>query len=103
MPYSSAITGDSTYVRHVRMRILGIGLLAALFVSAIGAGSAVAAKDPYTVNTLAQFAHCPYMDETLTDCIYGRTAGGSEGGYFQYGHVFVALKKPVVIQLGEKG
>jgi hypothetical protein len=85
------------------MRFLGIGLLVALSASAISAGSAMAAKDPYTVNTLAQFAHCPYENEEVTDCFFGRTAGGSAGGYFQYGHVFVALKKPIVIQGGLKG
>jgi hypothetical protein len=85
------------------MRILGIGVLAALVSGAFGAGSALAAKDPYTVDTHGQFAHCPYQNTELTDCFFGRTAGGKSGGFFRYGSVEVKLNKPIVIQGGFKG
>jgi hypothetical protein len=85
------------------MRILGIGLLVALFASAFGANSALAAKDPYNANTWGQYKNCPYEDPEITDCVYGRTAGGKEGGEFKFGHVRVLLNKPIVIQLGFKG
>ena len=84
------------------MRILGIGLLIALFASALGAGSALA-KDPSTKNTLAQFKNCPYENTELKDCFLGRTAGGTEGGFFQYGKVMTKLSGAIVIQGGFKG
>lgn len=91
-------------MRHVRMRILGIGLLVALITSAFSAGSALAAKEPYNSNTWGQFADCPYENYPVTtDCFYGRTAGGSEGGEFKYGHVRVKLNKQIVIHGGFKG
>ncbi len=90
-------------MRHVRMRILGLGLITALVAAAIGAGSAWASKDPFTNNTWGQYKGCPFENEELTDCFYGRTAGGSEGGEFKYGHVTVKLSKPVIIQGGFKG
>jgi hypothetical protein len=85
------------------MRMLGIGVLVALVASAIGAGSASASRDKYTVNTWAQYKNCPYENEEVEFCVYGRTTGGKEGGEFQYGTVRVLLKHPVVIQLGFKG
>jgi hypothetical protein len=88
-------------VRHVRM--LGLCLVAVFAVSAVFAASALAKKDPYTVNTWAQYKHCPYEDVEVTDCFYGRTSGGKEGGEFKYGHVSVKLKYPIVIQGGFKG
>jgi hypothetical protein len=89
-------------VRHVRMRIFGIGLLVALVVSAIGAGSALA-KDKYTANTWQQYKHCPFKAPEISDCVTGITAGGVEGGYFQYGTVLTKLSKSITIQGGFKG
>jgi hypothetical protein len=88
-------------VRHVRM--LGLCLVAVFAVSAVFAASALAKKDPYNVNTWGQYKYCPWEDEELTDCFYGRTNGGKEGGEFQYGRIRVALNKPIVIQGGYKG
>ena len=88
------------------MRTLGIALLAALALGAFGASAASAAKDPYTVNTWTQYAGCPwekYATHEITDCFYGRTAGGKEGGEFKYGHFSVKLNQPVVIQGGFRG
>lgn len=86
------------------MRILGLGLLVALVASAIGAGSALAAKDPGSnVETFVEYKYCPYEDPAITDCVYGRTNGGSGGGEFKYGKVTVKLSKPVIIQVGYKG
>jgi hypothetical protein len=89
-------------VRHVRMRILGIGLLVALFASAFGASSALA-KDPYTQNTFQQYKHCPFNAPEITDCFTGITLGGATGGYFQYGSVLAKLSKSITIQGGYKG
>jgi hypothetical protein len=90
-------------VRHVRM--LGLCLVAVFAVSAVFAASALATKDPYNVNTWAQYKYCPYENEEISagDCFYGRTNGGKEGGEFQYGKVRVLLKHPIVIQGGFKG
>jgi hypothetical protein len=88
-------------VRHVRM--LGLCLVAVFAVSAVFAGSALAKKDPYNVNTWGQYKYCPYENTELTDCFYGRTNGGKEGGEFMYGQVRVLLNKPIVIQGGYKG
>ncbi len=89
-------------MRHVRM--LGICLIAAVAMSAIGAGSALA-KDPYTQNTWGQYKYCPYEKpySEVTDCFAGITAGGSKGGFFEYGHVKVSLNKSIVLQGGFKG
>jgi hypothetical protein len=91
-------------VRHMRM--LGFCLVAVFAMGAVFAGSALAKKDPYSTATWAQYKYCPYENyesEELTDCFYGRTSGGSGGGEFQYGHVRVKLKYPIVIQGGFKG
>jgi hypothetical protein len=91
------------------MRMLGIGVLVALIAGALGAGSAWAAKDPYSVETWGQYKFCPWQlynepePNNITDCFYGRTAGGKEGGEFKYGHITVKLNKPVVIQGGYRG
>jgi hypothetical protein len=95
-------------VRRVRMRTLVVGVLAALIVSAIGAGSALAAKDPYTNETWAQYKDCPYEELIEKEvkqayCVYGRTNGGKEGGEFKYGEVRVLLNKPIVIQVAISG
>jgi hypothetical protein len=84
------------------MRILGIGLLVALSLSAVGAGSALA-KDPYSVNTFQQYKHCPFNAPEITDCFTGITLGGATGGYFQYGSVLAKLSKSITIQGGYKG
>jgi hypothetical protein len=97
---------SSGKVRHVRM--LGLCLVAVFAVSAVFAASALAKKDPYTLNTWGQYKDCPY--EYLTEieakqdfCIYGRTNGGKEGGEFKYGEVSVLLNKPIVIQVAISG
>ncbi len=87
-------------MRHVRM--LGLCLVAALLVSALGAGSALA-KDPYNQYTWGQYKYCPYENEELTDCFAGITDGGSKGGFFEYGRVKVKLSKSIVLQGGFKG
>jgi hypothetical protein len=89
-------------VRHVRMRTLVVGVLAALIVSAVGASSALA-KDKYTYNTWQQYKHCPFNYPGITDCFTGITNGGSLGGYFQYGTVLTKLTKSITIQGGFKG
>jgi hypothetical protein len=84
--------------------MLGLCLVAAVAISAIGAGSALA-KDPYTQNTWAQYKYCPYERpySEVTDCFAGITAGGSKGGFFEYGHVKVKLNKSIILQGGFKG
>jgi hypothetical protein len=77
--------------------------IAATAISAIGAGSALAKKDPFNSGTWAQYANCPYQNPEINDCVYGRTSGGSGGGEFKYGHLSVKLNKPVVIQVGFHG
>ncbi|MFI4990940.1 MAG: hypothetical protein ACHQHO_08545, partial [Solirubrobacterales bacterium] len=96
------MTANCSGVRHVRMRILGIALLAAFALSAVGAGSALA-KDKYGVNTWQQYKHCPLKYEGITDCFTGITNGGAQGGYFQYGTVLTRLNKSITIQGGFKG
>jgi hypothetical protein len=89
-------------VRHVRM--LGLCLVAALIVSALGAGSALATRAPkYTAETWAQYKHCPYEDEEIEYCFAGITSGGANGGFFQYGKVKVKLNQPITLQGGFKG
>jgi hypothetical protein len=89
-------------VRLVRMLI--IGLLAALVASAMLALPALA-KDPYNQNTWGQYKACPYEEpyENVTDCFAGITSGGANGGYFEYGHIKVKLSQSVRLQGGFKG
>jgi hypothetical protein len=65
----------------------------------------MAAKSPYTANTWGQFKYCPYEApyEEVTDCFVGTTAGGSKGGFFEYGRVKVKLSKPISLQGGGRG
>jgi hypothetical protein len=81
--------------------MLGLGLLATLVVSAFGASSALA-KDKYTVNTWQAFKHCPLDYPGITDCFTGVTAGGAQGGYFQYGKILTKLSKSITLQGGYK-
>ncbi len=82
------------------MRVLGVGVLAALILGTAGAGSALA-KDKYSVNTWQQYKHCPFSAD-ITDCFTGITSGGATGGYFQYGSVLTRLTKSITIQGGYK-
>jgi hypothetical protein len=93
-------------VRHVRM--LGLCLVAVFAVSAVFAASAMAKKDPWSLETWGQYKYCPYelTEEekyAVVNCVYGRTNGGKEGGEFKYGKISVRLNKPIVIQVGLKG
>ena len=90
-------------MRHLRM--VGLGLIAVLAVSAIGAGSAMA-KDPYNENTWGQYKYCDYENYPggeITDCFAGITAGGSKGGFFQYGNVKVKLNQSIYLHGSFKG
>jgi hypothetical protein len=84
--------------------MVGLCLIAVFAVSAVGAGSAMA-KDPYTVNSWGEYKYCPYEEpETVvTNCVAGITAGGSKGGFFEYGHVKVKLNKSITLQGGFRG
>ncbi len=88
-------------MRHVR--ILGLCLVAALLMSAIGAGSALAKKSPYGAGTWAQYKGCPYENPEIEWCVAGITTGGAQGGYFEYGRVKVKLDQPITLQGGFKG
>jgi hypothetical protein len=78
----------------------GVSLLAAVGISAIAAMPALA-KDPYTdVNSWAAYKYCPYENPEIDDCFAGITAGGSKGGFFQFGNVKVKLNKTIVLQGG---
>jgi hypothetical protein len=86
--------------------MVGLCLIAVFAVSAVGAGSAMA-KDPYTVNTWGQYKYCDYSGEghlgELENCFAGITAGGSKGGFFEYGKVKVKLNKSITLQGTFKG
>lgn len=87
-------------MRHLRM--VGVGVLVALTVSALGAGSASAAKSPkYNIGNFAQYKYCPYDHEEYRGwCYTGITSGGAKGGFFEYGKVKVPLNKPITLQGG---
>jgi hypothetical protein len=89
-------------VRHLRM--VGACLIAMFTVAAMVAGPAMA-KDPYTHETWGQYKYCPYEEPigNVTDCFAGITAGGSKGGYFEYGHVKVKLSQSITLQGGFRG
>jgi hypothetical protein len=90
-------------MRHARMA--GLGLLGALLLIEIGAGSALA-KDPYTVNTWGQYKYCDYENYPggeLTDCFAGITNGGGKGGFFEYGKVHVKLNQSIYLHGSFKG
>lgn len=78
-------------------------MLVVLVVSAIGAGSASAAGPKYTTSTWGQYKYCPYESPEIEWCYAGITAGGSKGGFFQYGKVKVPLNKPITLQGGFNG
>jgi hypothetical protein len=90
-------------VRHLRM-LGGVALLA-IVATALFAVPAMAKKSPYNENTWGQYKACPYEKEysEVTDCFAGITAGGSEGGFFEYGLIKVKLNKPISLQGGFKG
>jgi hypothetical protein len=90
-------------VRHVRM--LGLCLVALFAVGALTSGSALAAKDPYSVNTWSQYKYCPLKNAEFRAgkgpyCFVGRTSGGSKGGFFTLGEVTVKLNQPITLQGG---
>jgi hypothetical protein len=74
-------------------------LVAIFALSAMTAVPALA-KDPYNFTTLGQYKGCPYTNTAVNYCYVGRTAGGTNGGYFQLGNVKVALNKPITLQGG---
>jgi hypothetical protein len=77
--------------------MLGLSLVAVFAMSAIAAVPALA-KDPYTATTMGQYKGCPYTNPEAEDCYVGRTAGGTNGGFFRLGTVTVALNKPILLQ-----
>ena len=90
-------------MRHLRM--LGGGLLVAMMATALFAVPALAKKSPYNEHTWAQYKACPYEAEysEVTDCFAGITAGGGEGGFFEYGTVKVKLDQSIRLQGGFRG
>ena len=84
--------------------MLGAGVLAGVIAGALFAVPALA-KDPYTQETWGQYKACPYEEpiENVTDCFAGITAGGGNGGFFEYGHIKVKLNKSIKLQGGFKG
>ena len=86
-----------------KVRTLGLCVVGVLALASVMSSAASAKKDPWTAETWGQYKYCPYENEELSDCIYGRTSGGSGGGEFQYGHLRVLLKNPIAIQVGFKG
>ena len=64
------------------------------------------AEEKYSADTWQQFKHCPIHNEAFmakgasADCAFGRTTGGSEGGFFTLGGVTVKLSKPITLQGG---
>jgi hypothetical protein len=98
---------SSGKVRHVRM--LWLCLAAVFAVAAVAATSASAKKDPYNPNTVEQFKYCPYEEEGpfhnpgVEDCYVGRTSGGRQGGFFEFGKITVKLSKPIILQGGATG
>ncbi len=95
-------------MRHVR--ILGLCLAAVFAVSAVAAMPALAEKDPYSTATWQQYKYCPFaaLQELKEEghqafCFYGRTSGGSTGGFFTLGNATVKLNKPIVLQGGYYG
>jgi hypothetical protein len=82
--------------------MVGACLIAVFTVFAVAAGSA-SAKDPYNVHTWGQYKYCPYENPEVTDCIAGITAGGSKGGFFEFGKVKVKLNQSITLQAGANG
>jgi hypothetical protein len=80
-------------------------LLVAIVASALFAVPALAKKSQYTQKTWGQYKACPYEDAYAedTDCFAGITAGGGEGGFFEYGTIKVKLNKSITLQGGFKG
>jgi len=83
-----------------QIRIIGLCLAAVFVIAAVAATSASAKKDPYTTKTWTQYKYCPYEQEQEGICYVGRTSGGSQGGFFQFGKINVKLNQPIVLQGG---
>jgi hypothetical protein len=84
--------------------MLGAGLMTAFVACAIFALPALA-KDKFTQNTWGQYKACAFQEpgSDITDCFAGITAGGANGGFFEYGHVKVKLNKSIALHGGFKG
>jgi hypothetical protein len=86
----------------------GVCLIAVFVVSAMAAATA-SAKDPYSQDTWGQYKPCPYElynapePNNITDCFAGITAGGSKGGFFEYGKIKVKLNQSIKLQGGFRG
>jgi hypothetical protein len=87
--------------------MFGLCLAAVFATAAVTATSALAKKDPYSVNTWNQYKYCEFQESQpgngAENCYLGRTSGGSQGGFFQFGKINVKLSKPIVLQGFEIG
>jgi len=61
--------------------------------------------DPYNINSWGQFKACDYSREVneFETCYMGITAGGREGGFFEFGKFKVPLNRSIVLQGGFEG
>jgi hypothetical protein len=84
-------------VRHVRMLGIGIGLAAAVVMSMVGAGTALAFKEP--AYNLARLKNCPLENPKVFKCTWGATRAG-EGGHYSVGPITVPVTKPIIFQGG---
>jgi hypothetical protein len=84
-------------VRHVRILGIGMGLAAALVISMVGAGSALAFKEPSY--SLGHLKNCPVENIEVKKCTWGATRSG-EGGHYSVGPITVPVTKPIVFQGG---
>ena len=83
-------------MRHVRM--LGVGLIAALVASAMMAASASAAPEP--TKSFGIFKNCPVFSNPLTElCAYGNTRPGN-GGFYRVGKITVPVVNSIRFQGG---
>jgi hypothetical protein len=84
-------------VRHVRILGIGIGLAAAVVMSMVGAGTALAFKEPAL--RWALLKNCPTANPEARKCTWGATRAG-EGGHYSVGPITVSITKPIVFQGG---
>jgi hypothetical protein len=82
-------------VRHVR--ILGIGRAAAFVMSMVGAGTALAFREPSI--KFSHLKNCPVENPLVRKCTWGATRSG-EGGHYSVGPITVPVTKPIVFQGG---